>query len=524
MSGDFIERRIVTGLVISTDYGRRVRGFWRDEFLESPELRRVARWCLDYLEKYERAPEKDIESIYMGALRSEALGRAEAELIEGALSRISDEYERADVFNSGYLFDQTVAYVRERELRMHSDDVADLVERGRTDEAADLAASFVPTSVAASRGLEVGSDDGYARIEAAFAEGARPLVRYPGDLGQMLNSHLVRGGFVAFLAPEKRGKTWVLLDMAFRALRQKANVAMFQAGDLTESQLLRRVAIHVSRRSDDERYCQPYWRPVGDCVLNQFDACSRADRNCDHGAYSQTELDEFRDDPKKYQSIGALTRAAEQAPEYRPCDSSTCRMRQPAVWVQHQPDRSPLDGQSAARAARRFFERYRRRFRLGTYSSDTLTVAEIESCCNEWERQDDFIPDVIVVDYADLMTAQVSEFRHRQDAIWKGLRGISQKRHALVATATQADADSYRASTLRLSNFSEDKRKYAHVTAFWGLNQSPDGREKDLGIMRINELLVREGAYSMSSEVTVLQDLRAGRPVLESFNTRRDRD
>jgi hypothetical protein len=115
------------------------------------------------------------------------------------------------------------------------------------------------------------------------------------------------------------------------------------------------------------------------------------------------------------------------------------------------------------------------------------------------------------------MAAKIAEFRHRQDAIWKGLRGISQERHALMVTATQADANSYKQSKLNLSNFSEDKRKFGHVTAMWGLNQDPGGREKQLGIMRINELVVREGLFNSQNDVVILQDLRSGRPFLESF-------
>jgi hypothetical protein len=98
------------------------------------------------------------------------------------------------------------------------------------------------------------------------------------------------------------------------------------------------------------------------------------------------------------------------------------------------------------------------------------------------------------------------------------LRAISQERHSLVVTATQADARSYAQNTLNLSNFSEDKRKYAHVTAMYGLNQDPKGREKMLGIMRINELVVREGIFNANNDVIILQDLRSGRPFLESYD------
>ena len=51
----------------------------------------------------------------------------------------------------------------------------------------------------------------------------------------------------------------------------------------------------------------------------------------------------------------------------------------------------------------------------------------------------------------------------------------------------------------------------------YGLNQSKDGREKQLGIMRINEIIIREGDFSDKNEVTVLQNLRKGRPFLQSY-------
>jgi hypothetical protein len=54
----------------------------------------------------------------------------------------------------------------------------------------------------------------------------------------------------------------------------------------------------------------------------------------------------------------------------------------------------------------------------------------------------------------------------------------------------------------------------------WGLNQDSKGREKDLGIMRINTILAREGAFNSTDVVVVLQDLAGGRPFTESYRPR----
>ena len=512
-----LERRIIAGLIVSVDYLRSVAPLWTDELVESPEMRRIARWCLDFYARYRRAPDRDIEAIYFDALRDEAIPKAEAELIEGIFTAVSDDYGRGEQFNAAYLFDQTVRFFRDRDVAEHNERVAMLRETGQLEEAEALAAAFRPRSWLTSRGLDLGTEPGYERLRAVFDQISEPILSYPGALGEMLNSHLIRDGFVAFLAPEKRGKTWLLIDLAFRALRRRCHVAFFQAGDLSEPQMLRRIAIHLSRRSDNPRYTEAHWRPVGDCARNQFNLCHRPDRNCDHGVYAESDYPSYNENPVLYQIFDKLSEVADRNPDYAPCDSAGCRERRPCVWLLREPAKPTLTGAYAERVTRSFFARYRRRFRLATYPSGMLSCDEIRSCLDEWERQDDFVADVIAIDYADLMTAATPEYRHRQDEIWKGLRAISQERRALLVTATQADADSYKAGLLRMSNFAEDKRKYGHVTAMWGLNQDPQGHDKELGVLRVNTIVAREGMYSPAVVVHVLQDLAAGRSFVESF-------
>ena len=514
---EFIERRIITGMIISTEYLQRIQPFWDATLLESTEFRKVATWCMEYFNKYKRAPDADIESIFVDHIKT--LPKADVAYIEDVLSDLSDEYGRGTQFNAAYLYDKTVEYFKGRQIDRHNEEVQGLIEMGKVTEAELLAQSYQPTIVETmSVGLDLSGRDALQRIEEAFSDTAQRVLSYPGTLGAMWNEHLVRGGFVAFLGPEKRGKTFMLIELAMRAFRQKANVAFFEAGDMTESQMLKRICIYQARRSDRERYCGEHFRPVGDCIFNQLNLCTREDRNCDHGIFD-VSLEDFNRNRNKYVTAEVLAECFEQYPDYEPCDSATCPQRSGTAWIRKVSAVQPLDAGTAKKELRKFVRRYKRHFKLATYASNMLTVEEIERCINHWERYDNFVPDVILIDYADLLDAgpDVKEFRHRQNAVWQKLRGLSQKRHALVITATQADADSYVRGRLGLSNFSEDKRKYGHVTAMYGLNQDPQGREKKLGILRINEIVVREGEFSNDHEVHVLQDLYQGRPFLESF-------
>lgn len=519
---EFIERRIVTGMIVSTDYLERIMRFWNPAFLESSELKTIARWCTNYFDKYKKAPDSDIQTLYMEALKREELSKADAQYIEELLESLSDEYGRGTRFNSAYLYDQTIKYFKAQELEQHNREVELLVAKGQIEDAEKLASSFSPTIFEDKEiGLELGSKEAMAAIDRAFTSAYIPVVTYPGALGELWNDQLVRGGFVAFLAPEKRGKSFMLLEIALRAIRQKANVAYFEAGDMTEAQVLRRICIYIARRSDKEKYCQKRFRPVGDCVLNQLNLCDRSDRNCDHGVF-EVPLDIFYNSISQFINMDLLKEKYEELPDYEPCDSHSCDKRKGSVWLRKVDPCRPLTVKQAKDAVRRFFKKYRRRFKLVNYPAGTLTISEMRKVLDWWERTDSFVPDVIVVDYADLMSAgdgNISEFRHRQDYVWKSFRALSQERHVLVLTATQADAESYKRGRLSMSNFSEDKRKLAHVTAQYGLNQDPQGREKKLGILRVNEIVVREGDYSNDREVHILQDLAAGRPFLESFFT-----
>ena len=136
-----------------------------------------------------------------------------------------------------------------------------------------------------------------------------------------------------------------------------------------------------------------------------------------------------------------------------------------------------------------------------------------------WKKQEGFVPDVIVIDYADILAAERStnDARSQVNDTWKALRRLSQTRHALVLTATQADAKSYGKASQTLKNFSEDKRKYAHITAMYTINQTI--QEKQQNIYRIGSLLIREGYTNPNKEIGIVHCLDVGRPYVDSFET-----
>jgi len=66
----FIERRIITGLIVSTEYVDRLRNIWSSILLESSSARLLANWCIEFYDNYKRAPSKNIEGIFNNKKKS----------------------------------------------------------------------------------------------------------------------------------------------------------------------------------------------------------------------------------------------------------------------------------------------------------------------------------------------------------------------------------------------------------------------------------------------------------------------
>jgi hypothetical protein len=516
-----IERQIIIGSIVSTEYLHQLVGLWNVRFFESPSAKRLARWIWQYYSEYNKAPGRQIEQIFFEKLKTDKISKEVAEEIEhDILPGLSAEYEQ-DGINIDYLLDLTRKYFNERNLTIHKDAITGMLEKGELQEAEQLACSYEPLRQATTQDLDLSSTLALERVHKAFTLDFVPLIKYSGALGGFWNDQLIRGGFVALLAPEKRGKTWMLLDLAIRACEQKRKVAFFQAGDMSESQQLKRICIYLAWKSNMERYTGEMYQPEADCGYNQNNTCKKEERTCSTGIFDKNKTIA---DIKKNVFLTDLIEAYknEKNEDYSPC--TKCKEYEHkhigVPWIKKVVVKNPLGSEEAQQVIDKFFIKYKLQFKLSTYANDTLSVKMINSTLDIWEKQDGFIPDVIVIDYADLLTTEIPEkdFRQAQNKIWKGLRNLSQTRgNPLVITATQANAASYERDSLRMKNFSEDKRKYGHVTAMYGLNQDTQGREKKIGLMRINAIVQREGEFFADEEVTILQNIKRGRPFLGSY-------
>jgi replicative DNA helicase len=114
-----------------------------------------------------------------------------------------------------------------------------------------------------------------------------------------------------------------------------------------------------------------------------------------------------------------------------------------------------------------------------------LSLSVLKKKLDILEVTDNFIPDMIIIDYADLMTPETNytDLRHNLAVIYNGLRDIAVERNCVMITASQSNRASMGAKLVSLQHFAEDIQKANISDLVLSLCQTPE--EKAINKMRI---------------------------------------
>ena len=457
-SNNTTERLILTGMIVDPIVCGRITSKWTGNLFRSKYANLIASWCVQYYTKYGKAPGKQVEGLYR-SWSEKTTDKGTVALVEEFLTGLSDEYVGLKKeSNSAYILDKTGEYFSQIRIERLKDDLESDLTTNNVEKALERIQTFDQVKIGAGESINV--FNAKEQYKAAFAEEPDGIVKYPGLLGQFFGNQFGRDMFVGFMGPEGRGKSFLLMDIAFRAALQRRKVAFFEAGDMSQNQILRRLGTRISNR------------PIAPGVINY------------PLAIRQLKTGEFIVDTQE--------RVFKQPLDWREVLKCCKRLRRKKI---------------------RSEENY---FRLTCHPNSTLHVKHIETALKEWAREG-WVADVVVIDYSDILDMNYPkiEGRDRIDRTWRDLRRISQQFHCLVVTATQTNRDSYDAKIITRKHSSEDKRKLAHVTGMIGINQTEE--EKKQEVMRFNWIKVRDGKYFESKCVAVAGCLSVGNVAIRSF-------
>jgi len=453
------ERRILIGMIVDPIVLGRIASKWQHRMFKSKWANIVAKWCLSYYKRYDKAPMKHIEGLFE-TWSAKTKDKSTINLVDKFLSSLNEEYEElGEESNSDYIIDIAGSYFNQVRIERLIESVESDITEGRTNEAHGRLIGYNKVDMGVGEGIDILQNE--EAIREAFADKGESLIEFPGALGQFFKGALEREGFVAFMGKKAVGKSFWLQEMAYQGMLQRRKVAFFEIGDMGQNQTMRRLMSRVTRH------------PRKACVIEYPTKLKRNKR----------------------------------------------RRKIIRDWDEKEFKRN-LSWRRARKACKKLMEKRIKSkdsyFKLSCHFNSTLSVNGIQSILQDWEREEGWIPDMIVIDYADILNMEYPgmEGRDTIDKTWKQLRALSQRQHCLLMTATQSDAASYDRETMKMKNFTDDRRKIDSVTGMIGINQTLD--EKRKGLMRLNWISLRDDGFFALDVVYVYGCLAVANPAVKS--------
>lgn len=458
-----IERQVVTAFITNSDVLARFSDSWGHGKCESTPANVVTKLCVNYYRKYGKAPDKHIKTLFAHWSESKA-NQASVELTASYLATLSDEYEQAtpEEQNGGYLIDLAAKFFTRTKTKKLIEQLQGCILNDDLTNIPVKINDYLADEVTDEEGTNVLEDTKYSQ-EIYNQERRETLIEFPGYLGNFFGQSLHRKAFINFMGAEKRGKSFFLMDLAWRAMLQRRKVLYFGVGDMDIPEMLERF------------YARAAGRPI---VAGTVYYPTKIVKPKEPGKGYIVEREERTyDDPMTYEEGRA---AFEKVAKYKVRSKNSY-------------------------------------FRLYFHPSDTCSVSMIDAEIGRQQRKG-FVPDICVIDYADILAPPpgILETREQINATWKAMRKLSQERQVLLLTATQAPTSSYESAQISRKHISNDKRKRAHVTGEIGINQSRE--EEEQGIYRLNWVVRRRERNRSGYQVRTASCLEVMNPaVLSSF-------
>lgn len=431
------ERRVLTACIVSTDFLAQTAGKAGLEPFQSKWSNLIYRWCERHYGKYGSAPGRHIEILFEHWAERNP-DKDLHKLVDRYLASLSGAYaklaEDIDVAITIDLAEKHWNAVRAEQLK---EAIQFRLDRGETDLAVKEIESFPKIDLRSKPAINVLRDR--SLMQEALEGKQKILVKYPGAAGEFIGSELAEDSFVGIMAQVKGGKSFALLDIAWRAMRQGRQVAYFQVGDLSKNQILRRFLRRAANRPVEAGIAR---LPVSIAPPQ------------DHRGLAVVEFGS-----KVYES--------------------------------------DLNWRTAQRALDRIEKKSKGSIWLSYHPIKTVSAVDIKNILESWDKEGR-VTDLCVIDYAwnlapiDGKAGPVDQASYT----WAMLRQISETRKCCVVTANQTKTEGFSSWILTRKHFADSKMILAAVTAFMGINMTEE--EKQRGIIRWNWVVKREGDFSES--------------------------
>lgn len=374
--------------------------------------------------------------------------RAEARMYEETLN---DIYSTKDDLNRKYVLDQLQAFVRQQSIRLSIIKAADELQQGDLDRAERTITEGVKRRIQVfDKGLSIGE----AIDSHTLYEPQLDLIRTGIEPLDRDGICPAPGELYTVLAAPNRGKTWWLQSIGkFAALQRKR-------------------VLHITLEMSEEKVARRY-------VQSFFSMTRRPER--------------FQVPLIEKDKSGRFTGLRFKKQSKRP---------------------SLIDPKSRKRLQTRsktFGQKFQR-VMVKQFPTSQLHTDGLYAYLEMLELEEGFVPELVIVDYADLMKIDSQNVRVDTGRVYKDLRGLAVDHNFAVVTASQSNRPGEDSRILTMKNFAEDYSKAAISDNIVSYNQTKE--EKELNLARL--FVVKARDESSGQEILVTQSYSSGQFALDA--------
>jgi len=449
-----LQENVVTLAAVSDLYCKMVVLNVKLELYSNEVLREVATGIYNYVHDYGKAPRDHLPDLFEARLKGDD---PRATMLYEALQNIRNLSQGG--FNEVYVVNQLNKFVRQQHLKGCVADLFEAAEVGDIDKADNSIDAYRKTNFTQF-------DPGLKMLDYVRTIGSTDRARPVIDLGipRLDRAELgpARQELHMLLAPPKRGKTWWLVHLAKRAL------------------LARLRTVYVTLEVSPEI--------IAGRLLQSFFAMPR----------SESESIKVPEVVRKDDKITAY------------------HMKEAAARIALTSKSGIAKVKGAFGLNKRHISQVGRlmhNLTIKSYPTGSLKLKELETYLENLVAYERFMPDVVLLDYADLMYIPSERYRIELGLLAKQLRGLAVERNFALATASQSNRSSVTKRLITEQDVAEDFSKIAISDVVLSYNQT--GTEREAQAARLYVAAARNSRDRF--QVNITQAYELGQFCIDSF-------
>lgn len=422
-----LQENILMLLCFSKEYSKLVASMITSNLFEDAVYQTIADRSINFVDKYGTPPgQVHLPDLLEDKLTSKH--RREASVYSKALEDLN--YAVKEGYRPEYIINTLRKFVRQQKLKSGVTEAAKLLQEGDLDgcESAFLA-TIKQRDEIFDKGLSL-SD-----IEFVLNEISKPDLTFKTGITGLDKANIgpARKELYLFMAPVNRGKSWHLISLGKYGLLSRKKVLF--------------ITLEMSQAKTTARFLQTL-----------FSLVKRPDIEKGSEGTREVKVPRFKLEDGAYKGlvIDTIKRPAIMSPSGR-------------ILVKKRIESQKLGN--------------RYRLIVKQFPTGMLSIKQLESYLDLLERHAHFVPDLLIIDYADLMDISGKDFRIDTGRLYQQLRGIAVERDLAVATATQSNRLAEDVKWITLKHIAEDYSKAA--TADNVITYSQTVLEKKYGLARL---------------------------------------